>query len=379
MHCPKCGHEQEDPVCCAACGVYFEKLQQQQALAEVRRQANVVSNAGERRFGLVALTFTAVLAAGAVYLMMHRSTEAPEVGLVARQPVLSTPTQASQGPAHSPFVAMGQLKRPTPVGNTIETARNATVLIKTGWGLGSGFVVDEACHVITNRHVVDTDGARVANRLVEDPEVRSRMAAEYQQLQVSISREQNLLVALSNEPGTNSDRLRLQAHIVEMQRALADLPGQLSQTIARRVDSAALSGFTAMLPDGTEYKGLHAQSSDNLDLALFQLPASHCPHVAIGRSVGLQVGSRLYTVGNPSGLAYTVTSGIFSGERIQGTQRLLQTDAPINPGNSGGPLINESGAVVGVNSMVLRGTQGIGFAIPIEAVLAEFPAIGPAS
>jgi S1-C subfamily serine protease len=84
------------------------------------------------------------------------------------------------------------------------------------------------------------------------------------------------------------------------------------------------------------------------------------------------VGDRLYTVGNPSGLAYTVTSGVFSGERGEGGERLLQTDAPINPGNSGGPLITADGQVVGINTSVARGLQGIGFAIPIETAFNEF-------
>lgn len=97
-----------------------------------------------------------------------------------------------------------------------------------------------------------------------------------------------------------------------------------------------------------------------------------------GSSKGLTLGERLYTIGNPSGLAYTVTSGVFSGERSNGEQRLLQTDAPINPGNSGGPLLQQDGKVVGINTLVLRGTQGIGFAIPIETAYAEFFELGGA-
>src|SRR5258708_5242671 len=65
---------------------------------------------------------------------------------------------ASQGP---PAGAL-------PARNPIEAARNATVFIRTGWGLGSGFIIDQDCHVITNRHVVETDGARVANTVVRE-------------------------------------------------------------------------------------------------------------------------------------------------------------------------------------------------------------------
>jgi S1-C subfamily serine protease len=253
------------------------------------------------------------------------------------------------------------------------------VLIKTEWGLGAGFIADSDCHVITNRHVVDENGSRVAQMIVGDPQVHARLGVAQQQLQSSIFREQQLLRALGNEPGMNTERLRLQNHIDAMQREAADLPGSVSKTIITQVDKAARNGFTATLPDGSVYSGLHAQTSDRLDLALFQLPADRCPHhVELGRSVGLSVGTKLYTIGNPAGLAYTVTSGIFSGERQEAGQRLLQTDAPINPGNSGGPLLTEFGAVIGVNTLVLHGTQGIGFAIPIESVLEEFPGIGSA-
>jgi S1-C subfamily serine protease len=73
-------------------------------------------------------------------------------------------------------------------------------------------------------------------------------------------------------------------------------------------------------------------------------------------------------------LRFTVTAGIFSGYRQQESdgQIYLQTDAAINPGNSGGPLIDEHGYARGVNTMILRDTQGIGFAIPIEKVFEEF-------
>jgi serine protease Do len=379
VQCPKCGHSQDDTVRCASCGVYFEKLYRQQKLAETRDHAELVRQAGGRRFGLATLLLTALVASASVYFMARRPTSVPDSSAPQAAGASASATRAPESPdvfASQPPSASGR-DDSTAAGNPIEAARRATVLIKTGWGFGAGFVVDAACHVITNRHVVETDGSRVATRIVDDPDVRSRMVVAQQQLQTLISREQRLLAAVERQPGMNAERLRLQADIEAKQEELGDLPGYVSQKITSEVDSAAHSGFTVVLIDGTQYQGLHAQASDSRDLALFQLPTDHCTHVALGRSVGLAVGARLYTVGNPDGLAYSVTSGIFSGERLQGAQRLLQTDAPINPGNSGGPLLDDSGAVVGVNTMVLRGAQGIGFAIPIEDVLEEFPVLKP--
>jgi len=158
-----------------------------------------------------------------------------------------------------------------------------------------------------------------------------------------------------------------------MQQQLADLPGRLSATISAQVEGSGRSGFSATLVDGTRFDALHAEYAEHADLALFSLPAEHCPHIQTGHSSGLELGERLYTIGNPSGLGYTVTAGVFSGARGAGSERLLQTDAPINPGNSGGPLLTQSTQVIGINSMVLRGAQGIGFAIPIETAYQEFP------
>jgi S1-C subfamily serine protease len=262
--------------------------------------------------------------------------------------------------------------------NPLAAARSATVFIKTGWGLGSGFIVDEHCHVITNRHVVETDGRRVANNFTQDPGTRERLDSAQQQLITSINREEELRRALEGRPGTNLEQAELDRHIAQMREQLTDLSSHLQQTISQRVEESGRAGFTAVLVDGREFNSLHAQFADGADLAVFQLPIGDCPYIPPGRSAELAVGQRLYSIGNPSGLAYTVTSGVFSGERSQGGVRLLQTDAPINPGNSGGPLITEDGRVIGINTMVLRGTQGIGFAIPIESALDDFPQLGGA-
>lgn len=378
MVCPKCSHEQDDTVKCAACGIYFAKFQPPQPAAESRRGSEPRARRSrevppQSGFGAGALAITAIVTALVVFDFTRKpATPTPSATLSpgsAAQAVAGAVPDLTR-PMAAPVPA--QSAAAPPARNPIEAARNATVFIRTGWGLGSGFIIDADCHVITNRHVVETDGARVADSVARDPDMQARMVAAAQQLQVEIAREQQLRRQLANQPGTNLEQLKLERHIVSLQQDLADVPGRFSDRIAKKVEGSSHDGFSATLVDGREFTSLHAEYAGNVDLAMFQLPTRDCPHIPAGHSLDLAFGERLYTVGNPQGLAYTVTSGVFSGERGEGKQRVLQTDAPINPGNSGGPLITASGQVVGINTMVARGMQGIGFAIPIEAVYEEF-------
>ena len=265
-----------------------------------------------------------------------------------------------------------QVAKAAPAHNAIEAARNGTVFIQTNWGFGSGFIIDAACHVITNRHVLDSEAAHTASIAVAPADIRASMRVDDLQLRAHIEQQLQLRQTLAGQPGTNLEVLELDEHIQTLTQGLADGPTHRGNDSGHKPEAAERSSFTATLIDGTEFNALHAQFSDRLDLAMFQLPADHCPHLAAGDSSHLAQGERLYTIGNPSGLVYSVTSGIFSGGRGSGDQRFLQTDAPINQGNSGGPLVTENGRVVGINTKTLSGTQGIGFAIPIEAVYKEF-------
>lgn len=374
MECPKCGHRQETGAECAACGVVFAKLR-----SPVPGDRGSVSAQAPRaeppRIGVGAILLCSLLTGLIVFLFVHRSATpedrspraAGAAGAVARD-------ASASGPARLPApdaAVRGATARPVDPQRPIELAREATVFIRSVWGFGAGFLIDDACHVVTNRHVVETDGNRVANRLVQDPDTQAQIVTAQRQLQQEIVREQQMRRALADQPGMNTERLELDQRIQTLQGQLADLPGSVGAAVRGKVDAANREGFTVTMIDGREYQGLHARYAASRDLALLQLPLEHCAHLSPGDSTRLQIGQRLYTVGNPSGLAYTVTSGVFSGERENSGERLLQTDAPINPGNSGGPLVTEDGRVVGINTMVLRGAQGIGFAIPIEAIYSE--------
>jgi serine protease Do len=133
------------------------------------------------------------------------------------------------------------------------------------------------------------------------------------------------------------------------------------------------------LADGREFKAKVTGRDSKRDLALIKIssPFKELPAIALGDSSSVQVGDWVIAVGNPFGLGHTVTQGIISATgRVIGSgsyDDLLQTDAPINPGNSGGPLVNLKGEVVGINTAIVAGGQGIGFAIPVNTVKSVIP------
>jgi serine protease Do/serine protease DegQ len=112
------------------------------------------------------------------------------------------------------------------------------------------------------------------------------------------------------------------------------------------------------------------------DLAVIKIPTRDLTAIPLGNSAELQVGDFVIAIGNPFGLAHTVTSGIVSavgrsGLGIEGYEDFIQTDASINPGNSGGALLDLQGRLVGINTAIVGptgGNVGIGFAIPINMV-----------
>jgi S1-C subfamily serine protease len=124
------------------------------------------------------------------------------------------------------------------------------------------------------------------------------------------------------------------------------------------------------------------------DLAVIKIEAPNLTAAVLGDSRNLQVGQKVYAIGNPFGLAGTMTRGIVSSIRPvkepngAAIDEAIQTDAAINPGNSGGPLMNAHGEVIGINTMILSSVgqnAGIGFAIPIntaKAVLNDLVTLG---
>lgn len=131
------------------------------------------------------------------------------------------------------------------------------------------------------------------------------------------------------------------------------------------------STIKVKLSDEKEYDAKIIGRDPKTDIALIKIDVRQSLPVAVlGDSDNLQVGDWVVAIGNPFGLEHTVTAGIVSAKsRIIGAgpyDEFIQTDASINPGNSGGPLLNLKGEVVGINTAIVSGGQGIGFAIPIN-------------
>lgn len=131
--------------------------------------------------------------------------------------------------------------------------------------------------------------------------------------------------------------------------------------------------ITIRLLDNTSYNARIVGADVSTDLALLKIDAgSKLPIVVLGDSNAVRPGEWVVAIGNPSGLAHTVTVGVVSaiGRSLDNPnaalQNYIQTDAAINPGNSGGPLLNIKGEVIGINTAILRQRQNLGFSIPIN-------------
>ena len=124
------------------------------------------------------------------------------------------------------------------------------------------------------------------------------------------------------------------------------------------------------LADGRKFTGTVLDRDRNIDIAVVRIDADNLPTARIGDSDRIVAGQTAIAIGNPLGLERTVTSGVVSAvnrsPRGFTLDELIQTDAAINPGNSGGPLLDSQARVIGINTAVLQGATGLGFAVPIN-------------
>ncbi len=370
MKCPKCGKEQAASIECESCGLVFEKYRQRLNRPLNEKRPTVVEPSRKGLFILSGGIIVVVVLLSGSFLFNRTELQAPLA--------LVDPESFKQREVAKPEAAaitygldiVAQLNKNSPASNPIEQARNATVLIKTPWGLGSGFFVTDNCAIISNRHVVQLSAEEVAEFKTE----LSNIKTEEINLKIDIEKDKAWLKKYYDnnpDPYSRDPRSkRFEGKIVKKEKELVEVGLKIQSGEAELENMLWNNELKIILADGSELSGFASRISDDHDLALVKINGGgYCPSISAGNTADLHQGDRLYTVGSPMGVRHTVTSGIYSGSIELDGNTMLQTDAPINPGNSGGPLISQDGKVLGVNTLVLRKSQGIGFAIPIEQAM----------
>lgn len=369
MQCPKCNHVQHNTVECEACGVIFaklQKIQERQKEAEEQKVADPAGGSGSMMKALQVLLLVVVVAGVTYYFTGYRQPPAAPVAPARAPEPLPMPAQPQPAQVTVQDAAPQTATAPPVVhGSSVELAKNATVSIEAPWGTGSGFFINKN-YIVTNRHVVTFDEKKLAemreqvetSRKLIDLEKKkiAQMKSDYHRLPKGPSRSQLAILIEKYEENL--------AKVLPKQEANEERLTKLD----RRIQP---SDIKIILADGSQYAANFLLVSDNADLALLSLFSGEYPFIEKAPAA-MKQGDKVFVIGSPVGLRHTVTSGVFSGFRMAENQVYLQTDAAINPGNSGGPLIDETGHVQGVTTMILRNTEGIGFAIPIEKVFEEF-------
>ncbi len=385
--CPKCGHRQMGGEECEHCGIIFRKFEERSGQHVASRPAAAQNAHPQGVAGLppeimdepdrggflsgrlLMMLLLVVATAGTTYYFTKKPPE-PAQSQVAvqgeqRGPVPNRP-EAATAPANQQSLSQAALPMS---GNVVEDARNATVSVLTPWGQGSGFFILDT-YIVTNKHVVEANADEAAEMRRKLDVLRRWIANE---------RERQGLI-MQDLPKVRDARERdfLAKQMGEWQAELAKAEQQLAQGEERYrlfTRPLAASDIKVRFADGQETTvyGLRTSSKHDLAVLMMAMPNQNVLKAATEQD-GLRQGDRVFAIGNPSGLSHTVTAGVFSGYREdrESGEIMLQTDAPINPGNSGGPLLDEKGRVHGVNTLILRNTQGIGFAIPIKAVFDDF-------
>ena len=142
--------------------------------------------------------------------------------------------------------------------------------------------------------------------------------------------------------------------------------------VIENVHSITLTSY-----EGDKYTASLLGIDEDKDIALLVIKDASFPYLKMANLSTVKIGDDIYAIGAPKGMAYTLTKGTVSAkERIVENESFIQIDAAINEGNSGGPLLNDAGEVLGMNTMKMTDSEGIGLAIPADRIASTLKELG---
>ncbi len=370
MKCPKCNVDQTSEIECEACGVIFEKfyklLEKRSGSNESVHKSKPISSEG-KYYKIFTIMIIVIFCAVGFWIIsgIYGTIKLSQIQDKTKKVETAKKNDSTEGKNLTGIAKqLYDFQQPQTI---IEKAQIATVFIKTPWGLGSGFFINGKCDIITNKHVVEFDEKKVKDLRYKVEMLEKMIERDEGQIE-----KVELMIAKLNSfehiEDMNQRLKKAQKKIESMKNEYERLNANLEKV---QYGPQSIE-YEIILFDESIHIVTETIYSEKYDLALIKINQDDCPCLKRGDTKKVRTGQKVYTIGNPLGLSSTVTSGIISGQRSHDDVHYLQTDASINPGNSGGPLINENGQVIGINTMILVNTEGIGFAIPIETALQEF-------
>ncbi|MCW5203298.1 trypsin-like peptidase domain-containing protein [Desulfobulbus sp. US1] len=254
-----------------------------------------------------------------------------------------------------------------------EQIRPAIVSVKTSWGSGSGFFIRKN-FIITCKHVVEHDLEKLAALRKQVRRNRQLLGLEEEKLSSYRAR--------LNQMGTGSSKNELKILMNEREKHFADFRFRQEKDeldLAEQKKALEHPAIKIVLADGSEQSGSLVRMSQDYDLALLTLASVQNSPVLDPSPSGafLRLGDPVFVSGSSPDPEKRVTTGIFSGYRRIGMQNqmFLQIDTEVLLDKSGGPVLDAAGYVRGIVTRAVQDGKAIGFAIPIERVFDEFPAV----
>ena len=294
MECPKCGCQQPESVECKACGVIVARYREQRIKRQYDELYGEVTEDPKSRFSFKPLA-TPMVVAGALAIVAYFLVSGSE-------PELNTDPVARVKAVES---AVAIVETDDPNFNAIEYARDATLLIKTRTGTGTGFFVNDKCQIVTNLHVVDPSDENLDRK-------EEHLGEQWEQVR-AFETEVETRKAEFLATCQDCSEAAYEHAVGQYERRLVSTYNKLSERQEEFDELSFDPEILVVTSNGGQYDGTVLQTSGESDLALLRIDEQDCSYLDPADTEELSHGAPLYTIGSPLGMGHSVSAGVFSG------------------------------------------------------------------